>query len=137
MFLSLRQADLCSRGLISTCSGRRWNCVLYGILYGLSCITKQYPIMNILMIGRFFGGIATSILYSAFESWLVYEHNKVSTRHNKYFPNPLSLSFFFSFLSFFLSLPASFYHSRSLPFLFPLSILIFIFFVIRKDPQKM
>ena len=31
------------------------------------------------MVGRLLGGIATSILYSAFESWLIYEHNKVST----------------------------------------------------------
>ena len=31
------------------------------------------------MAGRLLGGIATSILYSAFESWVVYEHNKVIT----------------------------------------------------------
>ncbi|WAR25940.1 MFSD5-like protein [Mya arenaria] len=30
----------------------------------------------ILMLGRLLGGTATSILYSAFESWLVFEHNK-------------------------------------------------------------
>lgn len=30
------------------------------------------------MVGRLLGGVATSILYSAFESWLVYEHNKVT-----------------------------------------------------------
>jgi hypothetical protein len=29
------------------------------------------------MIGRVLGGIATSLLFSAFESWLVAEHNKV------------------------------------------------------------
>ena len=32
------------------------------------------------MVGRFLGGIATSILYSAFESWLIYEHNKVMSK---------------------------------------------------------
>uniref|UniRef100_A0AC34GRT2 Molybdate-anion transporter n=1 Tax=Panagrolaimus sp. ES5 TaxID=591445 RepID=A0AC34GRT2_9BILA len=31
---------------------------------------------EILMLGRLLGGIATSILFSAFESWLVFEHNK-------------------------------------------------------------
>lgn len=41
------------------------------------------------MFGRVLGGIATSILYSAFESWLVYQHNKVTTRH---------LAFFFFFV---------------------------------------
>lgn len=58
-------------------SGRRNNCILYALLYGGACITKHFASMEILMIGRFLGGIATSILYSAFESWLVYEHNKV------------------------------------------------------------
>ena len=29
------------------------------------------------MLGRVLGGIATSLLFSAFESWLVAEHNKV------------------------------------------------------------
>jgi hypothetical protein len=33
-----------------------------------------------LAAGRFFGGVATSILFSAFESWLVCEHNKVRIR---------------------------------------------------------
>ncbi|KAF8373423.1 samt-1 [Pristionchus pacificus] len=56
--------------------GRRNNCFLYGVLYGISCLTKHVPVMEVLMIGRFLGGIATSILFSAFESWLMYEHNK-------------------------------------------------------------
>jgi hypothetical protein len=33
------------------------------------------------MIGRILGGIATSLLFSAFESWLVAEHNKVIHCH--------------------------------------------------------
>lgn len=56
--------------------GRRANCVLYGILYGLACVTKHFNNFYILMVGRLLGGVATSILYSAFESWLIYEHNK-------------------------------------------------------------
>lgn len=56
--------------------GRRSNCILYGILYGLACITKHFNNFWILMFGRLLAGMATSILYSAFESWLVYEHNK-------------------------------------------------------------
>ncbi|KJH52245.1 hypothetical protein DICVIV_01573 [Dictyocaulus viviparus] len=56
--------------------GRRYNCVLYGALYGAACLTKHSSNINVLMFGRFLGGIATSILYSAFESWLVFEHNK-------------------------------------------------------------
>ncbi|VDP07578.1 unnamed protein product [Heligmosomoides polygyrus] len=57
--------------------GRRNNCLIYGVLYGCSCVTKHFASIEVLMVGRFLGGIATSILYSAFESWMVYEHNKV------------------------------------------------------------
>ncbi|ELT90330.1 hypothetical protein CAPTEDRAFT_161785 [Capitella teleta] len=56
--------------------GRRNNCIMYGVLYGLACVTKHFNNFYILMVGRLLGGIATSILYSAFESWLIYEHNK-------------------------------------------------------------
>ncbi|CAD5123852.1 DgyrCDS12158 [Dimorphilus gyrociliatus] len=56
--------------------GRKKNAILYGILYGLSCLTKHFNNFWILMIGRLLGGMATSILYSAFEAWLVYENNK-------------------------------------------------------------
>ncbi|XP_050412039.2 molybdate-anion transporter isoform X1 [Patella vulgata] len=56
--------------------GRKTNCVLYGVLYGLACVTKHFNNFWILMLGRLLGGTATSILYSAFESWLIFEHNK-------------------------------------------------------------
>ncbi|XP_064632402.1 molybdate-anion transporter-like [Lineus longissimus] len=63
-------------GSVADKYGRRANCVLYGILYGLACITKHFNNFWILMLGRLLGGTATSILYSAFESWLICEHNK-------------------------------------------------------------
>ncbi|PAV59627.1 hypothetical protein WR25_08211 [Diploscapter pachys] len=63
-------------GSVADKFGRRNNCLIYAILYGGACITKHFANLHILMLGRFLGGIATSILYSAFESWLVYEHNK-------------------------------------------------------------
>jgi hypothetical protein len=56
--------------------GRKRACITYCISYILSCITKHSPEYKILMIGRVLGGIATSLLFSAFESWLVAEHNK-------------------------------------------------------------
>ena len=56
--------------------GRRNNCIIYGILYGGACITKHFNNFWVLMLGRLLGGIATSILYSAFESWMIYEHHK-------------------------------------------------------------
>mmetsp|Transcript_5911 Transcript_5911/g.10486 ORF Transcript_5911/g.10486 Transcript_5911/m.10486 type:complete len:438 (-) Transcript_5911:679-1992(-) len=54
--------------------GRRSNVIVFAVTYSLSCITKHFPNFWILMSGRILGGIATSILFSAFESWLIYEH---------------------------------------------------------------
>lgn len=63
-------------GSLADKQGRRRASVTYCITYILSCITKHSPQYKILMIGRVLGGIATSLLFSAFESWLVAEHNK-------------------------------------------------------------
>jgi MFS transporter, MFS domain-containing protein family, molybdate-anion transporter len=54
--------------------GRKSNAIFYCIAYILSCATKHSPNFYILMLGRLLGGVAYSILFSAFESWMVYEH---------------------------------------------------------------
>ncbi len=69
--------DISVYGNMSNFSGRKTNCFIYGVLYGGACITKHFANFNILMVGRLLGGISTSILFSAFESWLVYEHTNV------------------------------------------------------------
>ncbi|CAF1505001.1 unnamed protein product [Adineta ricciae] len=56
--------------------GRRRICLLYAILYGVSCVTKHFPDFRVLFAGRLLAGMATSILYSAFESWLNNEHRR-------------------------------------------------------------
>ncbi|MED6109364.1 hypothetical protein PIB30_032844 [Stylosanthes scabra] len=63
-------------GSLADKQGRKRACVTYCITYILSCITKHSPQYKVLMLGRVLGGIATSLLFSAFESWLVAEHNK-------------------------------------------------------------
>ncbi|KAG6688207.1 hypothetical protein I3843_11G112000 [Carya illinoinensis] len=63
-------------GSLADKQGRKRACVTYCIAYILSCITKHSPEYKVLMLGRILGGIATSLLFSAFESWLVAEHNK-------------------------------------------------------------
>ncbi|KAJ4711818.1 Molybdate-anion transporter, Major facilitator superfamily domain protein [Melia azedarach] len=63
-------------GSLADKQGRKRACVTYCIAYILSCITKHSPEYKVLMVGRILGGIATSLLFSAFESWLVAEHNK-------------------------------------------------------------
>lgn len=47
---------------------------MYVATYSLSCLTKHSPNYWVLMIGRLLGGISTSLLFSAFESWAVAAH---------------------------------------------------------------
>lgn len=54
--------------------GRRNNAFLYCLLYVASCLTKHSSSFYWLLLGRVLGGVAYSILSSAFESWMVYEH---------------------------------------------------------------
>lgn len=54
--------------------GRKNNALFYCVTYILSCATKHSGNFWMLLLGRLLGGVAYSILFSAFESWLVYEH---------------------------------------------------------------
>ena len=56
--------------------GRKNAALTYVVTYIASCVTKHWSDYGVLMLGRFFGGIATSLLFTAFESWLVSEHFK-------------------------------------------------------------
>ena len=46
--------------------------------YSFGCFTKHFNNFKALLVGRIFCGVSTSLLFSAFESWLVAEHFKVS-----------------------------------------------------------
>jgi MFS family permease len=72
--------------------GRKRAALLYCFFYIVSCLTKHVNNYHVLMFGRVTGGIATSLLFSVFESWLVSEHNQ---RHH--FPQRL-LSYSFSLM---------------------------------------
>ena len=54
--------------------GRKANCLIFAVLYSIGCVTKHFNNYYILMFGRLMGGISTSILYSAFETWMIHEH---------------------------------------------------------------
>jgi len=54
--------------------GRKNNVLLFFAIYTLACVTKFFSAYGVLMIGRILGGVATSILFSAFEAWMVTEH---------------------------------------------------------------
>merc|ERR1719162_2047516 len=69
----------CVVGAVTDKFGRKACCIAYCVLYILSCMTKHFNNYHILMVGRITGGIATSMLFSCFECWLVSEH---CARHN-------------------------------------------------------
>jgi hypothetical protein len=47
----------------------------YCLLYTVSCVTKHSADVRLLVFGRVCSGVATSLLYSVFEAWMVAEHN--------------------------------------------------------------
>ena len=72
------------------CSGRKKAALLYVLTYTSGCVTKHFNDFNVLFVGRIFSGVATSLLYSAFESWLVAEHKKVKLpSHSNYTRRPI------------------------------------------------
>lgn len=61
-------------GALADQHGRKKWALLYAITYSLSCVTKHFRSYGILMVGRLLGGVATSLLFSVFESWMASEH---------------------------------------------------------------
>lgn len=64
----------CIVGSVADRFGRKKTCLAYCAFYIVSCLTKHFNSYPILMFGRITGGIATSMLFSVFECWLVSEH---------------------------------------------------------------
>lgn len=56
--------------------GRKKMALVFCVLYSFCCLTKLSPQFFWLFLGRVFGGISTSMLFSTFESWYVYEHTE-------------------------------------------------------------
>ncbi|PHH72516.1 hypothetical protein CDD80_4486 [Ophiocordyceps camponoti-rufipedis] len=55
--------------------GRRSACLFYCIFSGLACGLMLCSSMPLLVLGRVSGGIATTLLFSAFESWMISEYH--------------------------------------------------------------
>jgi len=66
----------CFVGTFADKFGRKRSCLLYCVMYILSCMTKHCKNYSWLMVGRITGGIATSLLFSCFECWMVSEHQQ-------------------------------------------------------------
>mmetsp|Transcript_58241 Transcript_58241/g.103454 ORF Transcript_58241/g.103454 Transcript_58241/m.103454 type:complete len:529 (+) Transcript_58241:223-1809(+) len=64
----------CIVGSLADRCGRKRSCMAYCVFYILSCATKHCANYKVLAFGRITGGIATSMLFSCFECWMVAEH---------------------------------------------------------------
>lgn len=62
-------------GSLSDKFGRKIVCIIYAFCYITAGVTKLFNNFWILAAGRFLCGIATSLLFSVFEAWMVSEHN--------------------------------------------------------------
>ncbi|CAK0904061.1 unnamed protein product [Prorocentrum cordatum] len=60
-------------GYLADSYGRRLACQVYCVLTVVACLTRHFSSIGILLCGRVFQGMATSILNSAFEAWFVSE----------------------------------------------------------------
>lgn len=56
--------------------GRKLGCIIFCVLEIVINLIEHIPSMPYLIFGRILGGLSTSLLFSAFESWMVSEHRK-------------------------------------------------------------
>lgn len=56
--------------------GRKTACLVFCVTYSISCFSTLAPRVPVLFLGRVFGGLSTSLMFSAFESWMVTEYHK-------------------------------------------------------------
>jgi MFS family permease len=61
-------------GAMSDKLGRRLACQIFCVVYALSAVTKVINDFWVLMLGRALSGVATSLLFTTFEAWMVSEH---------------------------------------------------------------
>ncbi|XDG05636.1 hypothetical protein ABKA04_005251 [Annulohypoxylon sp. FPYF3050] len=58
-------------GALADERGRKAVCMIFCLLYAMSCFFTVLPTLPLLFLGRILGGISTSILFSVFDSWMV------------------------------------------------------------------
>eukprot|EP00386_Alphamonas_edax_P006796 GDKI01021838.1.p1 GENE.GDKI01021838.1~~GDKI01021838.1.p1 ORF type:complete len:441 (-),score=152.45 GDKI01021838.1:43-1365(-) len=63
-------------GTLADKLGRKMMAVMFGVIYSTACVLYHYGDFQTLLLGRLLAGIATSLLFTVFDSWMVAEHNK-------------------------------------------------------------
>jgi len=73
--------------------GRKRGSLAFTLFYAISALSTRCGTMALLLAGRVFGGIGTSLLFSAPEAWLVSEHQR-SGFDGKYLGQTFGLAYF-------------------------------------------
>jgi len=63
-------------GNVADAIGRKKACIMYALCYGVTVLCHHFKNIYIISIGRATAGVATSLLYCVFESWMIAAHNK-------------------------------------------------------------
>ncbi|KAI1308114.1 hypothetical protein F5Y03DRAFT_405319 [Xylaria venustula] len=63
-------------GYLTDRFGRRAACLAFCAIHSLAAVSVCFDELPILILGRVLGGIALTLLWTAFESWLVAEYNE-------------------------------------------------------------
>ena len=77
--------------------GRKRLCICYCFSYTISVLLKHFKCYTVLLVGRIFGGIATSLLFSVFDSWFICAHGQrglavTKNEEERYIAKSLSIS---------------------------------------------
>lgn len=81
-------------GSLADKHGRKLACLVFCVSYAAGCLTKISDDVLILFVGRVLGGLSTTLMYSAFESWMVTEYHSRGLERSK-----MSLSAMFSIMT--------------------------------------
>lgn len=78
-------------GSLADRHGRKAACLGYCVSYTISCLSVLSDDTFTLFVGRAFGGLSTTLLYSVFETWMISEY------HHRDLSDSLGLGTMFSF----------------------------------------
>ena len=70
--------------------------LLFTLTYGSSALCMISPRFSVLLLGRLFGGVATSLLCSTFESWYLYQHTNMYKLPHDWVSNTFSVVTFYN-----------------------------------------
>ncbi|KAI0553437.1 hypothetical protein F4679DRAFT_571150 [Xylaria curta] len=68
-------------GYLTDRFGRRRACLVFCGIHSLAAISVCFDALPILIVGRVLGGVALTLLWTAFESWMIAEYNEHGFAH--------------------------------------------------------